>query len=82
MVESICGQSYAYAHEVEEDWEKYLVKLEQKEATGKIARGMETNQKSAHVLVRSLPFIAGVPWSRGQSYCLNYRKTGGPILHR
>jgi hypothetical protein len=22
MVESICGQSFAYAHEVEEDWQK------------------------------------------------------------
>jgi hypothetical protein len=30
MVESICGQGFAYTHEVEEDWAKYLVKLGQK----------------------------------------------------
>jgi hypothetical protein len=30
MLESICGQDFAYAHEVEEDWAKELVKLEQK----------------------------------------------------
>jgi hypothetical protein len=30
MVESICGQGFAYAREVEEDWAKYLVKLGQK----------------------------------------------------
>jgi hypothetical protein len=30
MVESICGQDFAYAREVEEDWAKYLVKLGQK----------------------------------------------------
>jgi hypothetical protein len=33
MVESICGQGFAYAHEVEEDWEKELVKLEQENTT-------------------------------------------------
>jgi hypothetical protein len=33
MVERICGQGFAYAREVEEDWAKYLVKLGQKEAT-------------------------------------------------
>jgi hypothetical protein len=27
MVESICGQDFAYVHDVEEDWAKYLVKL-------------------------------------------------------
>jgi hypothetical protein len=30
MVESICGQGFAYAHEVEEDRQKGLVKLGQK----------------------------------------------------
>jgi hypothetical protein len=30
MVESICGQGFAYTHEVEEDWAKELVKLGQK----------------------------------------------------
>jgi hypothetical protein len=30
MVESICGQGFAYAHEVEEDRQKRLVKLGQK----------------------------------------------------
>jgi hypothetical protein len=30
MVESICGQGFAYAREVEEDRLKKLVKLEQK----------------------------------------------------
>jgi hypothetical protein len=39
-----------------------------------MVRDTETNQKSAHVLIRSLSFIAGVPWSRGQSYRLNYTK--------
>jgi hypothetical protein len=28
MVESICGQGFAYVREVEEDWAKELVKLE------------------------------------------------------
>jgi hypothetical protein len=27
MVESICGQGFAYAREVEKDWAKHLVKL-------------------------------------------------------
>jgi hypothetical protein len=27
MVESICGQGFVYAREVEEDWAKELVKL-------------------------------------------------------
>jgi hypothetical protein len=31
MVESICGQGFAYTHEVEEDWAKELVKLGKKE---------------------------------------------------
>jgi hypothetical protein len=30
MVESICGQGFAYTREVEEDWAKELVKLEAK----------------------------------------------------
>jgi hypothetical protein len=30
IVESICGQDFTYAREVEEDWAKELVKLEQK----------------------------------------------------
>jgi hypothetical protein len=29
MMESICGQGFAYMREVEEDWAKYLVKLGQ-----------------------------------------------------
>jgi hypothetical protein len=31
MVESICGQGFAYAHELEEERLKKLVKLEQKD---------------------------------------------------
>jgi hypothetical protein len=31
MVESICGQGFAYVREVKEDWAKHLVKLEQKD---------------------------------------------------
>jgi hypothetical protein len=27
MVESICGQDFAYTHKVEKDWAKELVKL-------------------------------------------------------
>jgi hypothetical protein len=38
MVESICGQGFAYAHEVEEERLKKLVKLEEKGATGKRLR--------------------------------------------
>jgi hypothetical protein len=30
MLESICGQGFAYARKVEEDWQKKLVKLEPK----------------------------------------------------
>jgi hypothetical protein len=30
MVEGICGQGFAYAREVEEDWKKKLVKTRQK----------------------------------------------------
>jgi hypothetical protein len=30
MVESICGQDFAKAREVEENWTKYLVKLDKK----------------------------------------------------
>jgi hypothetical protein len=33
MVESICGQGFAYAREVEDDWTKYLVKLGQENTT-------------------------------------------------
>jgi hypothetical protein len=33
MVESICGQTFVYTREVEEDWAKYLVKLEQEKTT-------------------------------------------------
>jgi hypothetical protein len=34
MVESICGQSFAYAREVEEEKEKHLVKLGLKKRHG------------------------------------------------
>jgi hypothetical protein len=37
MVESICGQGFAYTHEVEEDWAKELVKL-----------GLEAADKKKH----------------------------------
>jgi hypothetical protein len=39
MVESICGQGFAYAREVEEDRAKELVKLGQKELQGRQHRG-------------------------------------------
>jgi hypothetical protein len=38
MVESICGQGFAYAREIEEDRQKKLVKLEQKELQKKQQR--------------------------------------------
>jgi hypothetical protein len=49
MVESICGQGFAYPHEVEEDWAKKLVKtrtkgLQAKKTTGARAK---TNDVSA-----------------------------------
>jgi hypothetical protein len=44
MVESICGQSFAYAREVEEDWTKELVKLGL-EATGKRGIAAAADQK-------------------------------------
>jgi hypothetical protein len=37
MVESICGQGFAYAHEVEEDRQKDLVKLGLEKTTGETA---------------------------------------------
>jgi hypothetical protein len=46
MVESICGQGFAYARKVEEERQKDLVKLEQKRATGKMAHDdAEANPK-------------------------------------
>jgi hypothetical protein len=58
MVESICGQGFAYAHEAEEDLAKHLVKLGQKGAIEKTACGAETNQKiRLRSLVHHLSFI-------------------------
>jgi hypothetical protein len=39
MVESICGQGFADAHEVEEDWAKELVKLGQQATEKRQYRG-------------------------------------------
>jgi hypothetical protein len=39
MVECICRQGFAYVHEVEEDWQKKLVKLGQKGATYETTEG-------------------------------------------
>jgi hypothetical protein len=39
MVDSICGQSFAYAREVEEDWAKKLVKTRAKRAIAKGSDG-------------------------------------------
>jgi hypothetical protein len=39
MVECICWQGFAYAHEVEEDWQKKLVKLGKKGATYETIEG-------------------------------------------
>jgi hypothetical protein len=60
MVESICGQGFAYAREVEEDWAKHLVKLGQNRATGETtARRLKTI--FGHLAGRSSPlFIAGI----------------------
>jgi hypothetical protein len=46
MVESICGQGFAYAHEVEEDWAKELVKLGL-EATSKRDIAAAADEKSS-----------------------------------
>jgi hypothetical protein len=48
MVESIYGQSFAYAREVEEDWTKELVKLGL-EATDKRGIAAAADQKSFSV---------------------------------
>jgi hypothetical protein len=45
MVESICGQGFAYAREVEEDMLKKLVKLGQENATREMAHSLEANKK-------------------------------------
>jgi hypothetical protein len=47
MVESICGQNFAYAHEVEEDRQKRLVKLGQREAIFETTCGAEAEQNSS-----------------------------------
>jgi hypothetical protein len=45
MVESICGQGFAYAHEVEEDWAKELVKLGQQATEKRQYRGQRRLNK-------------------------------------
>jgi hypothetical protein len=42
MVESICGQNFAYARNLEEDWQKKLVKLELRD-TGEKRRRLIKN---------------------------------------
>jgi hypothetical protein len=41
MVESICGQGFAYVHEVEEERKKYLVKLELENTAYETTYGVE-----------------------------------------
>jgi hypothetical protein len=61
MVESICGQGFAYAREVEEDWTKELVKLGLEKATGETALRWLKNIFD-HVAASVLcPFI-GASW--------------------
>jgi hypothetical protein len=48
-VESICGQGFAYTHEVEERKAQNIVKLEQKEATEKTAKRRLGLIKISHV---------------------------------
>jgi hypothetical protein len=52
MVESICGQGFAYARELEEDWAKELVKLGL-EATSKrgIAAAADQNRLVLNVSI-------------------------------
>jgi hypothetical protein len=50
MVESICGQSFAYAREMEKDRKKRLVKLGQKEARQQAARRLNKIHPSARLI--------------------------------
>jgi hypothetical protein len=59
MVESICGQGFAYMHEVEEDWAKYLVKLGQKGTTYQTTGSTMANLKSPRPVRLQGPFVGG-----------------------
>jgi hypothetical protein len=48
MVESICGQGFAYAREVKEERLRKLVKLGQEKVTGETADSGVADQKSGH----------------------------------
>jgi hypothetical protein len=48
MVESICGQGFAYAREVKEDWAKHLVKLEQKDYRKQSSVAREKNRSISY----------------------------------
>jgi hypothetical protein len=56
MVESICGQGFAYAHEVEERRQK-VVKLRQEKTTSETTGSAATDQKSAHPVCPPGAFI-------------------------
>jgi hypothetical protein len=58
MVESIRGQGFAYAHEVEEERLRKLVKLEQNEVTGGNRRRAAVDKKSAPAAALGLLFIS------------------------
>jgi hypothetical protein len=59
MVESICGQGFAYMCEVEEDWAKYLIKLGQKGTTYQTTDSTMANQKSPRPVRLQGPFVGG-----------------------
>jgi hypothetical protein len=64
MVESICGQGFAYAYEVEEDWTKSLVKLDKKKTTYETTVTSEANQNQP-TQPDPVPFIVVLACSTG-----------------
>jgi hypothetical protein len=59
MMESICGQGFAYAYEVEEDRQKGLVKLGQKSYRRDNIRDGDQSKISPLAGIRTLPFKGG-----------------------
>jgi hypothetical protein len=60
MVESICGQGFAYVREVEEDWAKHLVKLGLEKAISETAgSAAAADQNQLNSAGHLIPFIGG-----------------------
>jgi hypothetical protein len=81
MVESICGQGFAYAREVKEEKLRKLIKLGQEKATGETEDSAAADKKSGHMACPCPPvYIAarkgslGV-WAKFQKLCLVHTHT-------